>query len=78
MPTTHYQLAPAQPLAPTHQPANDQAAPLVIAGREFRSRLMTGSGKYSDFDTMRQAIAASGSEIITVAVRRVQTNAPGH
>ncbi|MEM6432459.1 MAG: glycine oxidase ThiO [Cyanobacteria bacterium P01_D01_bin.115] len=78
MPTTHSQLVPAQPLTPTHQLGDDQEAPLVIAGREFRSRLMTGSGKYRDFDTMRQAIAASGSEIITVAVRRVQTNAPGH
>jgi thiazole synthase len=52
--------------------------PLVIAGREFHSRLMTGTGKYRDFDTMRRAIAASGCEIVTVAVRRVQTNAPGH
>ena len=53
-------------------------APLVIAGRTFRSRLMTGTGKYRSFDQMRQSIAASGSEIVTVAVRRVQTNAPGH
>jgi thiazole synthase len=53
-------------------------APLVIAGRSFRSRLMTGTGKYRSFDQMRQSIAASGSEIVTVAVRRVQTNAPGH
>jgi len=52
--------------------------PLTIAGRTFTSRLMTGTGKYSDFDTMRQSIAASGCEIVTVAVRRVQTNAPGH
>lgn len=52
--------------------------PLVIAGRAFTSRLMTGSGKYDDFETMRQSIAASGCEIVTVAVRRVQTNAPGH
>ncbi|QQE63584.1 glycine oxidase ThiO [Leptolyngbya sp. BL0902] len=52
--------------------------PLVIAGRSFASRLMTGSGKYDDFETMRQSIAASGCEIVTVAVRRVQTNAPGH
>ncbi|WP_347239380.1 thiazole synthase [Phormidium sp. FACHB-1136] len=52
--------------------------PLVIAGRSFTSRLMTGSGKYDDFETMRQSIAASGCEIVTVAVRRVQTNAPGH
>ena len=52
--------------------------PLIIAGRSFSSRLMTGSGKYDDFETMRQSIAASGCEIVTVAVRRVQTNAPGH
>ncbi|NMG57600.1 glycine oxidase ThiO [Geitlerinema sp. P-1104] len=52
--------------------------PLQIAGRSFRSRLMTGSGKYNDFETMRGSIAASGCEIVTVAVRRVQTNAPGH
>jgi thiazole synthase len=53
-------------------------APLVIAGRTFQSRLMTGTGKYRNFDEMRQSIEASGCEIVTVAVRRVQTNAPGH
>lgn len=53
-------------------------SPLVIAGRTFRSRLMTGTGKYRDFDAMRQSVVASGCEIITVAVRRVQTQAPGH
>lgn len=52
--------------------------PLTIAGRTFHSRLMTGSGKYRNFDEMRQSIAASGCEIVTVAVRRVQTQAPGH
>lgn len=52
--------------------------PLTIAGRTFSSRLMTGTGKYDDFGVMRQSIAASGCEIVTVAVRRVQTNAPGH
>lgn len=52
--------------------------PLVIAGHAFHSRLMTGTGKYDDFEVMRQTIAASGCEIVTVAVRRVQTNAPGH
>ena len=51
---------------------------LVIAGRSFSSRLMTGSGKFDDFETMRASLAASGSQIVTVAVRRVQTNAPGH
>lgn len=53
-------------------------APLVIAGRSFGSRLMTGTGKYDNFELMRQSVAASGCEIVTVAVRRVQTNAPGH
>lgn len=57
---------------------NPLDAPLVIAGRKFRSRLMTGTGKYRSFDDMRQSVAASGCEIVTVAVRRVQTNAPGH
>lgn len=51
---------------------------LIIAGRKFQSRLMTGTGKYRTFDEMRQSIDASGCEIVTVAVRRVQTNAPGH
>lgn len=51
---------------------------LIIAGRKFRSRLMTGSGKYANLDLMRQSIDASGCEIVTVAVRRVQTFAPGH
>jgi thiazole synthase len=54
------------------------ASALTIAGKIFKSRLMTGSGKYRNFDEMRQSINASGCEIVTVAVRRVQTNAPGH
>ncbi|NJN85113.1 MAG: glycine oxidase ThiO [Leptolyngbyaceae cyanobacterium SL_7_1] len=53
-------------------------SPLVIAGRSFQSRLMTGTGKYRTMDDMRQSITDSGSQIVTVAVRRVQTNAPGH
>jgi thiazole synthase len=44
---------------------------LVIAGREFTSRLMVGTGKYASMEQMVQAIEASGAEIITVAVRRV-------
>ncbi|NES86478.1 MAG: thiazole synthase [Moorea sp. SIO2B7] len=39
---------------------------------------MTGTGKYANIETMQQSIAASGSQIVTVAVRRVQTKAPGH
>ena len=44
---------------------------LTIAGREFRSRLITGTGKYDSFETMRDAIRASGCEMVTVAVRRI-------
>ncbi|MFB3905919.1 MAG: thiazole synthase [Acidobacteriota bacterium] len=44
---------------------------LVIAGREFRSRLILGTGKYTDFETMRAAHEASGTEMVTVAVRRI-------
>ena len=44
--------------------------PLVIAGREYHSRLLVGTGKYRDFEETRQAIEASGAEIITVAIRR--------
>lgn len=51
---------------------------LIIAGRAFTSRLMTGTGKYRDFAIMRDAIAASGAEIVTVSIRRVELNAPGH
>ena len=44
--------------------------PLVIAGREFRSRLLAGTGKFSSPEAMRDALAASGTEIVTVALRR--------
>ena len=46
-------------------------APLVISGREFRSRLMVGTGKYPSNEVMIEAIEASGAEVVTVAVRRV-------
>ncbi len=45
-------------------------APLRIAGRTFRSRLLVGTGKYRDLDQTRAAIVASGAEIVTVAIRR--------
>ncbi len=44
--------------------------PLQIAGREFSSRLFVGTGKYSNYDVMREALDASGSQVVTVAVRR--------
>jgi len=43
---------------------------LTIAGREFRSRLLVGTGKYRDLDETRRAVEASGAEIVTVAIRR--------
>ena len=45
--------------------------PLVVAGRRYRSRLLVGTGKYKDFEETARAIEASGAEIVTVAVRRV-------
>jgi len=47
-----------------------QDSPLIIAGKEYSSRLLVGSGKYKDNDETRLATEASGAEIITVAVRR--------
>jgi thiazole synthase len=51
---------------------------LVIGDRTFNSRLMTGTGKYRTLAEMSASIASSGCDMVTVAVRRVQTNAPGH
>lgn len=51
---------------------------LVIGGKSFNSRLMTGTGKYPSIEAMQQSVASSGCQIVTVAVRRVQTKAPGH
>ena len=48
-----------------------EAEVLDVGGRRFRSRLMVGTGKYTDNETMVRAIEASGAEIVTVAVRRV-------
>ncbi|MDO9289802.1 MAG: thiazole synthase [Thermodesulfovibrionales bacterium] len=44
---------------------------LVIKGIEFKSRLWVGTGKYKDFEETRKAIEASGADVVTVAVRRV-------
>ena len=51
---------------------------LVIGGRRFRSRLMTGTGKYPSLAVMQASLLASACEIVTVAVRRVQSQAAGH
>ncbi len=45
--------------------------PLIIAGKSYGSRLLTGTGKYRDFDETRAASLAAGAEIVTVAIRRV-------
>jgi thiazole synthase len=54
-------------------PAPSAAAddPFLFGGRVFRSRLIVGTGKYASFPLMREALEASGAEIVTVAVRRV-------
>jgi thiazole synthase len=58
--------------------ASDSAvAPLTIAGRTFRSRLILGTGKYKDAETMTAALEASGTEIVTVALRRVNLDELG-
>jgi thiazole synthase len=59
----------------------DHAVPLAddswtVAGKTFRSRLIVGTGKYKDFEQNAAAVAASGAEIVTVAVRRVNVSDP--
>src|SRR5215210_2455428 len=44
---------------------------LIIGGHEFKSRLFVGTGKYKDFTETKKAIEASGADVVTVAVRRV-------
>jgi thiazole synthase len=51
--------------------------PLVIAERTFASRLIVGTGKFGSFELMRDALEASGSEMVTVALRRVDLDATG-
>jgi thiazole synthase len=55
-------------------PAADDA--WTLAGRRFRSRLIVGTGKYKDLEETAAAIEASGAEIVTVAVRRVNLSDP--
>lgn len=58
---------PATPTAAAIEPG---AQPLVIAGRTFTSRLFVGTGKYKTMELMQQSLDASGSQVVTVAVRR--------
>ncbi|MGK7392421.1 MAG: thiazole synthase [Candidatus Cyclobacteriaceae bacterium M2_1C_046] len=48
--------------------------PLVIADKEFNSRLFTGTGKFASAQMMEKALVASGSELVTVALKRVEVN----
>ena len=50
--------------------------PMIIAGREFDSRLIIGTGKFADYQQNADALKASGAEIVTVAVRRVNLSNP--
>jgi thiazole synthase len=52
-----------------YSPAGDDL--LTVAGRTFHSRLLTGTGKYKDFDETRRATEAAGAQIVTLAIRRV-------
>jgi len=54
-----------------------QGEPLVIADRPFASRLVVGTGKFGSFEVMRDAIDASGTEMVTVALRRVDLESTG-
>jgi thiazole synthase len=54
------------------EPSGGAGDPLVLAGRAFRSRLLIGTGKYRDEVEMQRALAASGAEIVTVALRRIE------
>ncbi|MCH8323148.1 MAG: sulfur carrier protein ThiS [Proteobacteria bacterium] len=51
--------------------------PFIVADKEYSSRLIVGTGKYKDFEQNKAAVEASGAEIITVAVRRVNISDPG-
>jgi thiazole synthase len=68
----------SKPAFSSSVPLSIPDSPLVIAGKSFTSRLMTGTGKYRSIEQMQQSILESNCQIVTVAVRRVQANAPGH
>lgn len=72
-----------KPLQRMEMNMNDTPAPpadagLTIAGRIYRSRLLVGSGKYRDLDETRVATEASGADIVTVAIRRVNIGQDPH
>jgi len=49
--------------------------PLIIAGRTFQSQLLAGTGKFSAPEAMRDALAASGTEIVTILTRTIRNSA---
>ncbi len=51
--------------------------PLVLGKRTYSSRLIIGTGKYADYSTMKEALTASGAQLVTVALRRVDLAAKG-
>ena len=51
--------------------------PLVIAGREFRSRLFLGTGKYATPELMKESLERSGAEMVTVAIRYMDLDSGG-
>jgi thiazole synthase len=55
----------------TYSQTNDD---FLLGGRSFRSRLLVGTGKYSTFEIMKESLEKSGSQIVTVAVRRINLN----
>lgn len=55
---------------PLNQEFPDTADPLIIAGVEYQSRLLVGTGKYKDLTETQRAVEASGAELVTVAIRR--------
>jgi len=77
--------APESTAAPSASPRADprppdiaaDSAPLEIAGRTLRSRLLLGTGGFPSLDAMADAIRASGTELVTVALRRVDARARG-
>jgi thiazole synthase len=60
-----------------HSTLHTQLDPFIIAGRTFHSRLLLGTGKFSSNETMAAALAASGTEIVTVALRRADLSGNG-
>ncbi|KEF33485.1 thiazole synthase [Deinococcus sp. RL] len=59
----------------TDPPLSD---PLLLGGRTFTSRLMLGTGKFRDLALMRDVLEVSETQIVTVAIRRVELRSPGH